>query len=153
MTVKADRAVLVDTNVLLTATDPTRPLHAQAMEVMGEWPNKGQALMTSGQILREYLVVATRPHAQNGLGLEPEVALRNVSRMTERMRCLAEGAKVAERLQELIRKFGVQGKKIRDANLVALASVHRVAKLVTANIDDFRRFEASMEILDLADVS
>lgn len=33
------------------------------------WPASGSVLYTSGQILREYLVVATRPVHHNGLGL------------------------------------------------------------------------------------
>ena len=55
-----DRAVFVDTNVLLSASDPQRALHHAALEILNDWPNQGQALATSSQVLREYLVVATR---------------------------------------------------------------------------------------------
>jgi predicted nucleic acid-binding protein len=56
-----DRAVLVDTNVLLSATAPLRPLHRAAIAVLNDWPNQGSILATTTQVLREYLVVATRP--------------------------------------------------------------------------------------------
>jgi len=55
-----DKAVLVDTNVLLSATAPLRPLHRAAMAVLNDWPNQGTLLATSSQVLREYLAVATR---------------------------------------------------------------------------------------------
>ena len=42
-------ADLVDTNVLLTATTPARALHGKALEVLNEWPARGQALLVSGR--------------------------------------------------------------------------------------------------------
>jgi predicted nucleic acid-binding protein len=59
-TTVAERALL-DTNVLLAATDEGRDQHARAIETLDEWPAAGTTLYTSGQILREYLAVATRP--------------------------------------------------------------------------------------------
>lgn len=66
-TTAADR-VFVDTNVLLAASDPSRPHHHQALHVFDRWPSEGVMLLASGQVLREYLVVATRPLQANGLG-------------------------------------------------------------------------------------
>lgn len=40
-----DRTVLVDTNVLLSATVPGRSLHGAALTVLNEWPNQGLAGM------------------------------------------------------------------------------------------------------------
>ncbi|HYU35462.1 MAG TPA: hypothetical protein VEW48_25190 [Thermoanaerobaculia bacterium] len=54
-------AVLVDTNVLLSATAPFRPLHRAALVVLNDWPNQGTVLAASLQVFREYLAVATRP--------------------------------------------------------------------------------------------
>lgn len=61
-----DKAVLVDTNVLLAATAPLRPLYRAALMVLNDWPNKGILLAVSSQVLREYLAVATRPVEVNG---------------------------------------------------------------------------------------
>ena len=71
-----DKVVLLDTNVLLSATDPRRPLHRAALAVLNDWPNQGFVLAVSSQILREYLVVATRPVEVNGLGLGTEDAFQ-----------------------------------------------------------------------------
>jgi len=73
----ADDAVLIDTNVLLSATTPARKLHRHALTVLADWPQQGIPLWVSGQALREYLVVATRPADVNGLGLAVEDALAN----------------------------------------------------------------------------
>ena len=58
--VRPDR-VMLDTNVLLAATDEGRAEHRDALMIMNEWAAGGTTLCTSGQILREYLAVATRP--------------------------------------------------------------------------------------------
>src|SRR5262245_19086786 len=144
-----DRAVLVDTNVLLSATAPLRPLHHAALTVLNEWPNHGVILAASSQVLREYLVVATRPVEVNGLNLGPTDALANVEAFRGRMRLLVEGEPVWDRLRGLIASYGCLGKQIHDANVVATALASGVTKLVTANTDDFARFASEIEIIDL----
>lgn len=146
----ADDAVLVDTNVLLTATTPARALHREALRALNEWPDRGVSLWVSGQILREYLVVATRPLEANGLGLEVEAALANVAQFRSRVRLADERAAVFEHLARLVREVGCRGKRIHDANLVATALVHGVNRILTINVSDFRRFAAYVEIRDLA---
>lgn len=145
-----DKSVLVDTNVLLSATAPLRPLHHAALAVLNDWPNQGIVLVVSSQILREYLVVATRPVEANGLGLATEDALFNVMALSGRMRLLLESEPTWDRLRTLIATYGSKGKQIHDANLVASALTSGVAKLVTANVVDFSRFAAELEIIDLA---
>ena len=147
----ADR-VVVDTNVLLAATAPSRSLHRQALAVANGWPNHGLRLCTSGQILREYLVVATRPLAANGLGLAVSAALANAAALAGRMRLLDEDGRVALRLRELIGESSCSGARIHDANVVATAQVHGVGTIVTANVADFRRYASQIEILDLHEV-
>lgn len=50
---------MLDTNILLTATDEGRAEHERALDVINGWPAHGTTLYTSGQIIREYLSVAT----------------------------------------------------------------------------------------------
>lgn len=144
-----DKAVLVDTNVLLSATAPLRRLHHAALVVLNDWPNQGIVLAASGQIFREYLVVATRPLDVNGLGLGVEDALANVGAFRRRMRLLPESEESWDRLQTLVARYGCQGKQIHDANLVAAALASEVGKLVTANAGDFVRFSSEVEVIDL----
>ncbi len=145
--------VVVDTNVLLAATDPERALHRQALTVLNEWPNRGHRLCVSGQILREYMAVATRPAEANGLALDMPSALANVAALSARLRFLEENERVALRLQALVRSAGCTGSRIHDANVVATARVHGVGRLVTANVKHFRPFSKELEVTDLAAVA
>lgn len=141
-----DRSILVDTNVLLAATTPARDLHREALGVLNEWPTDGARLCISGQILREYLVVATRVPERNGLGLSVDDALTNVAAVTGRCRFLSENQEASDHLQGLLRTVECSGKQIHDANLVATCLAHRVPTLVTANAKDFERFEGLVRV-------
>ena len=147
-----DKVVLLDTNVLLSATAPLRPLHRAALAVLNDWPSQGLVLAVSSQILREYLVVVTRPIEVNGLGLNIEDALANVTAFRGRMRLLEDGEPVWDRLRALVATYGCKGKQIHDANVVACALTSGVTKLVTANAGDFNRFAAEIELIDLAGI-
>lgn len=136
----ADRAVL-DTNVLLAATDEGRAEHAGALVVLDEWPAAGTVLYTSGQILREYLAVATRPADENGLGLARADAVANVRELRSRLTFLAEDDKVGDRLLHLIDSVECAGEQVHDANVVATMLVHGVGAIVTINRSDFARFD------------
>lgn len=150
MTTMDDNAVIVDTNVLLSATAPLRPLHRAALAVLNDWPNQGIPLTASSQILREYLAVATRPVEANGLNLGTSEALANIKAFRGRIRLLADGEGVWDRLQTLVTSYGCKGKQVHDANVVASALAAGVASLVTANVRDFTRFAAELEVIDLA---
>lgn len=135
-----DSSILLDTNVLLAATTPARDLHREALSVLNEWPSEGARLCVSGQIIREYLIVATREPARNGLGLTVEDALTNVEAFAGRCRFLAENQEASDHLQGLLRTVECSGKRLHDANLVATCLAHGVPALVTANAKDFERF-------------
>jgi predicted nucleic acid-binding protein len=142
-------AVFVDTNVLLAATDEGRADHAGAVEVLQQWPASGTVLYTSGQILREYLVVTTRPTAVNGLGLSRRDAVVNVERLRTRLRFLDESEKVGERLLALVAETDCSGKQIHDANVVATMLVHGIGTVVTRNTSDFSRFDRHIHVTPL----
>jgi predicted nucleic acid-binding protein len=142
--------ILLDTNVLLIATAPARPLHSTALRVFDEWPGAGARLCLCGQVLREYLVVATRPAQSNGLDLSIEEALGNVAAFRRRALFLDEDEAVADELMRLTRRAGVRGKRIHDASLAALAHVRSIPWLLTANVPDFLPFESFVEVVDLA---
>lgn len=145
----ADR-LLLDTNVLLAATDEGRSAYGQAVTAINEWPAAGTTLYTSGQVLREYLSVATRPVAQNGLGLAREDAAANVRALRDRLRFLAEHERVHERLLALLDDVECLGKPVHDANIVATMLVHGIDAILTINVADFTRFTDQIRVVDLA---
>jgi predicted nucleic acid-binding protein len=140
---------MLDTNILLTATDEGRAGHEQALDVINGWPAEGTSLYTSGQVIREYLGVATCPPAHNGLGLTVSDALDNARAFRSRMRLLAEDAKVANRLAELLEETKSSGKQVHDANVVATMLVHGVDTVVTLNTADFARFAQHVQVSGL----
>lgn len=145
--VRPDR-ILLDTNVLLAATDEGRAEHRAALMIVNEWAGE-VTLCTSGQILREYLAVATRPVERNGLGLKPADAASNVRAIRERTALLAEDARVADRLLMLLADVECGGKQVHDANVVATMLAHGVGTVVTMNVEDFVRFEPYVSLLRL----
>ena len=142
---------ILDTNVLVSATASPRALHGTAQSVV-RWPAFGRQICVSGQILREYLVVATRPLESNGLGLAPTDAVANVSAFRAVMRCLDENDDVQERLAELVRMRKCRGVVIHDANIVATALAHGVPAIITENQADFRQFDGLVEVIPLASI-
>jgi predicted nucleic acid-binding protein len=100
-------------------------------------------LFASGQVFREYLVVATRPKKNNGLGMLPKNALENVAAFRRCIHRLGENNGVADRLATLIRKHKLSGKRIHDANIAATMLEHSLKDLITLNPGDF---EAIREI-------
>jgi predicted nucleic acid-binding protein len=141
--------VMLDTNVLLAATDEDRAEHHDALKILNDWAAMHTELCTSGQVLREYLSVATRPPAQNGLGLNLRDALANVRAIRARTTLLAEDSKVADRLLGLLADVDCRGKQVHDANLIATMLVHGIGTVVTMNLEDFARFEQHVSLVRL----
>ena len=141
MVPKAGDVVFIDTNVLLTATDESRPNHEAARRLIAESGRNGMHLAVSGQVLREYVVVATRPVDVNGMGLNSRHAIGNVEAFLGFLRLCDETEAVADKLRRLGLKHNLQGKRFHDANIVATMSVHGIGVLVTDNLKDFAVFD------------
>jgi predicted nucleic acid-binding protein len=145
----APSRVMLDTNVLLAATDKGRAEHHDALTIVSDWAAARAVLCTSGQVLREYLAVATRPTSKDGLGLAMPDALANVRAIRERSTLLAEDRSVADRLAGLLADVECTGKQVHDANLVATMLVHGISDLVTMNVADFARFSRHIGLIQL----
>lgn len=130
---------LVDTNILLRWTDRTSPEHALCTRVI-EHLRKSTAVHVCAQVLIEYYCVATRPRQVNGLGLDVHTAQQALNDITEALPCLPEPPDVVQRWRELICDFGVLGKQVHDARLVAVMNAHGVRRLITLNTVDFVRY-------------
>lgn len=144
----AAEQILVDTNVLLEATDEQRLHHKAALDFVSDRPG----LHLCAQVVREYLVVATRPatRAANGLGLSMQKALENVKMFRERLRLVPEEKPLLPTLLRVLDEVPCKGKRIHDANLVACAVVHGISRVATLNVGDFKGFVDYVTVLDLA---
>ena len=149
---KAGDIVFVDTNILLAATDRDRPQHQDAQRVIARATNSGIHLALSGQILREYLVVATRPPDVNGLGLSTSDALGNVEEFLHHTVLYEETEDVSVRLREVTKANELTGKRIHDANIVATMLAHGLPFLLTMNPDDFKAIPG-IQLVELAELA
>ena len=129
--------LFVDTNILLSATDTSRQDYATCRTIIERSVVVGIHLVVSGQVVREYLVVATRPTADNGLGMAPSDAVANVQTFRTYLHVLPEPTEVTRKLISIVDNTGVHGKRIHDANIAATMWVHGVTTIITANTGDY----------------
>jgi predicted nucleic acid-binding protein len=132
--------IFLDTNVLLSVTDQSREHHQASIHFLDDCRSQGVRLFLSGQVMREYLVVATRPVESNGLGLAPAKASHNLETFMEVARLLPENGETAKQLRTLVSTHALVGKRIHDAGIVATMRSHGLSHLKTWNPDDFARF-------------
>jgi len=148
--VESGSLVVVDTNVLLAATDRSRERHDAATRFLSL---DERDLAISPQIVREYLAVTTRPVDVNGLGMSGGDAVANVEQFLGAMMILAEGSGTTAKLLALIGITSALGKQVHDANVVAVALAHDAAAIVTDNPRHFARFASTIAIEDLGDLA
>lgn len=140
---RAAEPILLDTNVLVDATNTARPRHVRALSFL-ERPH----LVICAQVIREYLVVATRPPELNGLGMELPTAMANMQQLRRIASLLAEEKPLLPRLLDLLSTIPCTGKQVHDASIVAAMLVHDVPTLATSNPADFTRFGDLIEIVE-----
>jgi predicted nucleic acid-binding protein len=145
----AAERLLVDTNILLEATDDRRPYHHAAKDLI----ESHASLVMPAQVVREYLVVATRPVEVNGLGLSLSDALANVREFRQVIRLLPEGKPLLPSLLRLLTAVPCTGTRIHDAHIVSSAMVHRVKTIVSLDTDDFAPFVPRIAAITLQEAS
>lgn len=152
MTTSADPAslVVVDTNVLLAATDRSRDSHRAATAFLNE---DERPLAISPQVVREYLAVTTRPVDTNGLGMSGEDAVANVQQFLDDMELLVEGPTTTRPLLDLVGQGSAVGKQVHDVNVVAVALAHRATAIVTDNTRHFARFAHLIPVEELGEAT
>jgi predicted nucleic acid-binding protein len=152
MAIPAGELLFLDTNILVAATDVSRPLHAVARKLIARGRSAGLPGATSGQVIREYIVVATRPPSANGLGLSSADALRNIAAMTGRLEFCDESEAVSVRLRALVAAGNLTGVAVHDANIAATAAVHGISHIATENPEDFAGYP-ELGIVRLAELA
>jgi predicted nucleic acid-binding protein len=136
---------VVDTNVLVHASVPTSPDHANARAALAQLAARDPVAVTR-QILREFLSATTRPQAWAKAATLAD-ATRNTDGFIQRFTVLEDGPLVWDELMALSRRFAFGGKQVHDANIVATMLAHGEMRLLTFNGADFRRFAAVIEVV------
>jgi predicted nucleic acid-binding protein len=149
-TMGADR-VLVDSNVWVYRYSPTSPLYSVAERKLLDLFSQGVELCVSPQIIREFCAALTRaavlthsPCNYAGIANIADTLIRDLY-------YLEETEPVSHALTALVAEYGVTGKLVHDANLVAIMQVYGITKLLSHNTGDFVRYSALLEALPLTD--
>jgi predicted nucleic acid-binding protein len=132
--------VLLDTNLLVRLSDVGDPYHGPASNAVSRLEAAGETLCIVPQCLYEFWAVATRPQANNGLGLTPSAAAGELAGFRRRFRLLDDTPSILPEWERLVVAHSVVGKNGHDARLAAAMLVHGVTHLLTFNDGDFRRF-------------
>lgn len=140
-------SAVVDSNILLSATDPSRTDHEAALTLLTRDPRD---LVITPQVLREYLAVSTRAVDANGLGLDPSTAVANAEAVSSSLRLVPEDANTAVRLLVLVQDGRAAGRQVHDANIVATALAHGASTIITSDTRHFARFADLIEVESLS---
>ena len=148
MTTTVADPVFVDSNVLVYANVAEAPLHDVALAKLREYRSAGSELWISQQVLREFLVVRSRP-GTFGEPVSADVLSERIAYFRSHFRVASITDPVTSKLVELLKEIGTGGKQVHDANIVATMLVHNVSHLLTHNLDDFRRFTDHITLIPL----
>jgi predicted nucleic acid-binding protein len=133
--------ILLDTNIVLRSNQTNATEYAEVVGKISSWILQGEKLIIASQTLYEFYVVATRPIAQNGFGLEAIEAQEAMEKLTKAYILLPDNEKILPYWLHLIKKYEVKGKKSHDTRLVAFMLSHQISNLYTLNTQDFTRFQ------------
>ncbi len=130
-------AVLIDTSILARLANSADVHHAVADRAVVELHQRGEELHITAQNLIEFHAVATRPVTANGLGLDIAAAAAKAAIFEAAFSLLPETPDIYLSWKLLVACAGVKGKRVHDARLVAVCHVHRIANLLTFNLQHF----------------
>ena len=132
--------VLLDTNILLRLAVVSHPTHTDAVSAVHKIRQRGDQPAIVPQVLYEYWVVATRPTAQNGLGLTPADARLAIDEFLKSIALLRDERGIFDNWLADVTDLAISGKRAHDARLVAAMQRHGLQQIVIFNKSDFNGF-------------
>ncbi len=132
--------ILLDANVLLRLADPTSKSHAIAAMAVSKLRAQGDTLHLVPQSVYEFWAVATRPIANNGLGLSVAECMRELVNVESSFSLLDDKPTLFIEWKAVVTAFGCHGKVSHDARYVAAMQTHGVTHILSFNGNDFLRY-------------
>jgi len=144
-------SVFVDTNVLVYATLTPSPFHQVAQETIRDLKGSGVELWISRQVLREYLATLTRPQTFLAFGSPIAIStlIAEAKHLQTHYKVAEDDRVVTEELLNLMAIYPIGGKQVHDANIVATMLTYGIRKLLTHNVNDFKRFSPLITVVPL----
>lgn len=134
-----DNHLFIDTNILVFANVLESPIHEAALSAITVAQEQGRILWISRQVIREYLMVMTRPQAFENLS--KSIVLDQIKAFRKHFNIADDTSTVTDHLQTLMADFKFGGKQVHDANIVASMLAYNIPSLLTHNVKDFKRFD------------
>jgi predicted nucleic acid-binding protein len=141
--------VQLDTNILTRIAQPSHPFHATALSAVRGLELAGHTLCIVPQNLFEFWVVATRPMANQGLGLAAVEAKAEFDKLRSAFALHLDPPSLLDEWEKLIVQYDCKGKVAHDIRIVASMNLHGVKHLLTFNGRDFVRY-SSITLLEPA---
>ena len=149
---KATNEMFIDTSIFVSARNLQAPASAVARAALVQAQDDNERVCISRQVMREYLLVMTRPQTWSR-PLSMTEALNDFAWMETTFDILEDGRQVMDMLFTLCRDVQVAGKQIHDANIVATMLAHGERRLLSFNSSDFRRYEHRIELVRISETS
>ena len=140
---------ILDANILLRLSEPASPQYPTADNAIAALRRQQFELRTVPQPRYEFWVVATRPLANNGLGLSTQEASVELAKLENFFPLINDTPGLFAEWRALVVAHDCKGKVAHDARLVAAMRTHALSHLLTFNVADFARFPG-LTILDPA---
>ena len=148
MATTAADPVFVDSNILVYAHQALSPFHAAATAKLQELGVAGHPFWINRQVMREYLVIMSRPGALT-TPVPMSSLIADVQLMEQQFAIAEDGPAVTAQLLSLLHLTPCLGKQVHDANIVATMLAHGIPRLVTHNVADFSRFAGQITVVPL----
>lgn len=133
--------IFADTGILLRLMEPNDSAHATMTTAVGVVRSRGDRLVITPQNSAEFWNVCTRPKSsRGGLGLSFKETERRLHQIEIGFPMLFEDPTSYSIWRQLVTRFGVQGKQVHDARLVALMQTYGLTHIMTLNGADFARY-------------
>src|SRR5438105_511947 len=119
-------SVLVDTNILLRSAQPGHEHALQATRSVSKLLRQNETVCFCPQNIAEFWNVATRPVERNGLGYSQAEVLQEVANIERLLTLVPDGPGIYIEWKGIVKDYKVQGVRVYDARLVAVAIVHGI---------------------------
>lgn len=131
----------IDTNLFVRSLHVNHPQQQNAKLAISTLLAEGEMVSLFPQNLYELWVVATRPIAQNGLGLDVYQTVKELARLKSTLVLLPDTPPIYSAWEKLVSQHLVLGRNAHDARIAAAMQVHEVTHLLTFNGGDFKRYQ------------
>lgn len=127
-----NKALLVDTNILIYAIDSDSIFHEKALNLILSSEYK---LYTTSKNISEFLVVLTR---EEYIKIEVTEVLKILNNLLLNFEILYPNKDTSHKLEGLLKKYKPRGLKIHDFEIISIGLTYGVDRIATQNTSDFK---------------